>query len=223
MILDALLVIVLSVRGTVSQSLVMGMCRLFQGPIHSSSSSDCVRSEGHSSGSLITRPPSSLVLPPSTCDSLSPSLLSSLSLSCVCAGGPCAAFSRLDLDAAVSGPVLLVLVETKDALEFRVLSTFKVLVLSVLEKEEVASVEAFPELWKVRRMVHPPSAAVLWVLNGILSSSVAAILSNFLKCLASRELKMGEMGSFRLLLVEGWVFVVFPVRLVRMMDPFCAT
>lgn len=59
---------------------------------------------------------------------------------------PCAALSRLDLDAALSGPVLLVLVETKERLEFRVFNTFRVLVLSVFEKEDVAVAEAIPEL-----------------------------------------------------------------------------
>lgn len=68
-------------------------------------------------------------------------------------------------------------------------------------------------------MLHPPSAAVLGLFRGILSSSVAAILSNFLKCLASRELKTGEMGSLRLLFVVC-ALVVVTERRVRMMEPF---
>ncbi|KAG7227902.1 hypothetical protein INR49_013696 [Caranx melampygus] len=139
---------------------------------------------------------------------------------------PCAAFSRFDLDAALSGPVLLVLVDPKEMLDCRVLNTFSVLLLSVLEKEEVAVTGvAVPEPWKVRRMLHPPSAAaVLGLFRGTLSSNVAAILSSFLKCFASRELKMGEV-SLRLLFVVVCVCmgpVAFTERRVRMMEPFWA-
>lgn len=210
---------------TISQSLVMGMWRLFHGPIHNSSSSDCVLSLGHSSGSLMTSPSSSSSLSPSTFDSLSPSFNSSLStVLWGCPEPPCAAFSRFDLDATLSVPVLLVLVDPNETLDCRVLNTFSVLLLSVLEKEEVAVAEAaIPELWKVRSVLHPTS--VLGLFRGTLSSSVAAILSSFLKCLASRELKTGEL-SLRLLFVLVCVCagpVVFTERRVRMMEPFWAT
>lgn len=136
---------------------------------------------------------------------------------------PCAALSRLDLDATLSVPVLLVLDDPRETLDCRVLNSFSVLLLSVLEKEEVAVTDvAIPELWKVRSVLHPTS--VLGLFRGTLSSSVAAILSSFLKCLASRELKTGE-GSLRLLFVLVCVCVgpVVLERRVRMMEPFWAT
>lgn len=127
-------------------------------------------------------------------------------------------------DSTLSGPVLLLLVDPKETLDCRVLNTLSVLLLSVLEKEEAAVADA-TELWKVRRMLHPPSPAVLGLFRGTLSSNVATILSSFLKCLASLELKMGE-GNLKLLLVVV-VFVcvgpvVFTERRVRMMEPFWA-
>lgn len=122
--------------------------------------------------------------------------------------------------------MLLLLVDPKETLDCRVLNTLSVLLLSVLEKEEVAVADAAtPELWKVRRMLHPPSPAVLGLFRGTFSSNVATILSSFLKCLASLELKMGE-GNLRLLFVVVCVCVgpvVFTVRRVRMMEPFWAT
>ena len=79
------------------------------------------------------------------------------------------------------------------------------------------------ELWKVRRVLHLVSAVMLGVFKGTLSSSVAAILSSFLKCLANLELKIGEL-SLRLLLVVVVLLCVGPTvltaRLVRMMEPF---
>lgn len=104
------------------------------------------------------------------------------------------------------------------------LTPFSVLLLSVLEKEEVADAEAaIPEHWKVRSVLHPASA--LGLFRGTLSSSVTAILSSFLKCLASRELKTGE-GNLRLLFAlvcVGGRPVAFTERRVRMMEPFWAT
>lgn len=133
-------------------------------------------------------------------------------------------FCRFDLEAVLSLPVLLVLVDPKDALDCRVSTPFSVLLLSVLEIEDVAVAEvAIPELWKVRSVLHPASA--LGLFRGTLSSSVAAILSSFLKCLASRELNTGD-GNLRLLFVLVCVWggpVAFTERRVRMMEPFWAT
>lgn len=90
------------------------------------------------------------------------------------------------------------------------------------EEEEVAR-----ELWKVRRVLQPPSA--LGLLRGTRSSSVAASLSSFLKCLASLELKTGEGNLRLLLLLAGCVCegaaaaVALAERRVRTMEPFWAT
>lgn len=137
---------------------------------------------------------------------------------------PCAALSRFDFAVVLSGPVLLVLVGPKETLDCRVLNAFGVLWLSVLEKEEVAvAVADAPALWKVRSVLHPPSDGVRKLFRGTLSSSVAAILSSFLKCFASLELKIGE-GSLRLLFVVVACVgpVAFTERRVRMMEPFWA-
>lgn len=82
---------------------------------------------------------------------------------------------------------------------------------------------AVPESWKVRRVLQPASAVGLW--RGSLSSSVAAILSSFLKCLTNRELKTGE-GILRLLFALACVCGgpgVLTERRVRKMEPFWAT
>lgn len=126
----------------------------------------------------------------------------------------------LDLDATLSGPVLQVLFDPKDTLDCRVFNTFSVLLLSVFVQEDVA----FPKLWKVCRVLHLPSGVVLGLFSGALSSNVAAILSSFLKCLVSRELKIGEL-SLRLFvaLVVCVGPEAFAVRRVRMMEPFWDT
>lgn len=208
---------------SVNQSLVMGMWRLFHGPIHNSSSSDCVLSLTHSSRSWAMTPTSSLL---SILDSASPFFSSSFpAVLSGCSVLPHATVGMSHLDTTLSGPVLLVLVDPKDTLDCRVFNTFIILLLSLFVKEEVADVGgAFPKLWKVCRVLHRPSAAVLGLFSGALSSNVAAILSSFLKCLASRELKMGEL-SLRLLV--ALVVCVGPVALtdrrVRMMEPFWET
>lgn len=169
--------------------------------------------------------PSVSSLLPSTLDSLSASSDSFLSaVLWGCSVPSCTALSRFDFDAALSRPALLVPVDPKETLDCCVLNTFSVL-LSGLEKEDVVVVVAtVPELWKVRSVLHPPSGVVVKLFRGTLSSSVAAILSSFLKCLASLELKIGE-GSLRLLFVVVVCVgpVVFTERRVRMMEPFWAT
>lgn len=80
----------------VSHSFVIGMCRLFQGPIQSSSSSDWVRS--------LCDPKGSLTSWLSTVDSCS-------STFCVLSPSP---FTTFDFEAILSGPVVL---EARDPLE----------------------------------------------------------------------------------------------------------
>lgn len=164
----------------------------------------------------------SLSLLPSIFDSASSSFDSSFpAVLSGCSVRPHATVGMLDLDATLSGPVLLVLFDPKDTLDCRVFNTFNVLLLSVFVQEDMA---AFPKLWKVCRVLHLPSGVVLGLFSGALSSNVAAILSSFLKCLVSRELKIGELS---LRLFVALVVCVgpgaFTVRRVRMMEPFWDT
>lgn len=120
--------------------------------------------------------------------------------------------------------MLLVLVDPEERLNCPALTPLRLLLLSVLVKEEAAAAEAVtPELWKVLRVMHPASS--LGLFKGTLSSTVAAILSTFLKCLANLELKTGE-GNLRLLFLRGCVLggtMVLTERRVRIMEPFWDT
>lgn len=211
-------------RGPDHQSLVMGMWRLFHGPIHSSSSSDCVLSLGHPWEPLKTSPWSSSVVLPSTVDSRSPSLSSPPLFDALrgCSALICGAPSRSALVAALSELALLLLWL---ALEADMLDCCVLTPVSVLFLFAAVTGSARPEPWKVCRILQPASGRGVGLWRGTLSSSVEASLSSFLKCLANRELKTGE-GILRLLFVLACVFrgpEVVTERRVRMMEPFWAT